>query len=93
MALLADVDASLEDTDPMPNLIPDWLPWMRPAGRLIWAVVLFLIGRGWWRSSAGPKPDRPSTWSERIAGAVGVFALMTLAYGVVPHEWITFSDK
>jgi hypothetical protein len=28
-----------------------------------------------------------------MAGAVGVFALMTLAYAVVPHEWITFSDK
>ena len=24
----------------MPNLIPDWLPWMRPAGRLIWGVTL-----------------------------------------------------
>ena len=28
-----------------------------------------------------------------MAGAVGVFALMTLAYAVIPHEWITFSDK
>ena len=28
----------------MPNLIPDWLPWMRPAGRLIWSIVFFLIG-------------------------------------------------
>ena len=40
-----------------------------------------------------PKPDRPATWAECIAGAVGVFALMTLAYAVIPHEWITFSDK
>jgi hypothetical protein len=39
-----------------------------------------------------PKPQRPATWSECIAGAVGVFAMMALAYGVVPHEWITFSD-
>ena len=28
-----------------------------------------------------------------MAGAVGVFALMTLAYAVIPHECITFSDK
>ena len=28
-----------------------------------------------------------------MLGAVGVFALMTLAYAVIPHEWITFSDK
>ena len=40
-----------------------------------------------------PKPDRPATWAECIAGAVGVFAMMTLAYAVIPHEWITFSDK
>ena len=78
----------------MPNLIPDWLPWMRPAGRLIWSVVLFLIGLivilALMRRE---KPDRPATWAECIAGAVGVFGMMTLAYGVIPHEWITFSDK
>ena len=28
-----------------------------------------------------------------MAGAVGVFALMTLAYAIIPHEFITFSDK
>ncbi|MFI5053489.1 MAG: hypothetical protein ACHQDE_03935, partial [Acidimicrobiia bacterium] len=37
--------------------------------------------------------DRPATWAECMAGAVGVFALMTLAYAIIPHEWITFSDK
>jgi hypothetical protein len=78
----------------MPNLIPDWLPWMRPAGRLLWAIGLVVIGlivialliRR-------PKPDRPATWAECMAGAVGVFAMMALAYAVVPHEWITFADK
>ena len=78
----------------MPNLIPDWLPWMRPAGRLIWSIALVLIGliviAVLMRRS---KPDRPATWAECIAGAVGVFAMMTLAYAVIPHEWITFSDK
>ena len=28
-----------------------------------------------------------------MAGAVGVFGLMTLAYAVIPHEYLTFSDK
>jgi hypothetical protein len=78
----------------MPNLIPDWLPWMRPAGRLIWSIVLFLIGMVIiFVLMRRPKPDRPATWSECIAGAVGVFAMMTLGYAVIPHEWITFSDK
>ncbi len=78
----------------MPNVIPDWLPWMQPAGRLIWSVGLFLIGLVVvFVLMRRPKPDRPATWSECIAGAVGVFAMMTLAYAVIPHEWITFSDK
>jgi FtsH-binding integral membrane protein len=77
----------------MPNLIPDWLPWMQPAGRLLWSVGLFVIGLVVvFVLMRRPKPDRPATWAECIAGAVGVFALMTLAYGVIPHEWITFSD-
>jgi hypothetical protein len=78
----------------MPNVIPDWLPWMQPAGRLIWSVALFVIGLIVVAVlMRRPKPDRPSTWAECIAGAVGVFAMMTLAYAVIPHEWITFSDK
>jgi hypothetical protein len=44
--------------------------------------------------SRDPRPqDRPTTWAEAMAGAVGVFFLMALAYAVIPHEWITFSDK
>ena len=78
----------------MPNLIPDWLPWMRPAGRLLWSVALLVIGLVVVAVLLHrPRPDRPATWSECMAGAVGVFALMTLAYGVIPSEWITFSDK
>jgi hypothetical protein len=78
----------------MPNLIPDWLPWMRPAGRLILAVIVFFIGL----AIAGllarrPKPDRPATWSECMAGAVGTFGLMALGYAVIPSEWLYFSDK
>jgi hypothetical protein len=78
----------------MPNLIPDWLPWMRPAGRLIWGVGLLIVGLLILAAlMRRPKPDRPATWAECMAGAVGVFALMTLAFAVVPHEWITFADK
>ena len=78
----------------MPNLIPDWLPWMRPAGRLLWAVALLVIGLViLFVLMRRPKPDRPATWAECMAGAVGVFGLMTLGYAIIPHEWITYSDK
>jgi hypothetical protein len=28
----------------MPNLMPDWLPWIRPAGRLIWGSLALVVG-------------------------------------------------
>jgi hypothetical protein len=67
---------------------------MRPAGRLIWASSFLVIGLAIvFVLMKRPKPNRPATWAECMAGAVGVLALMTLAYAVIPHEWITFSDK
>ena len=144
----------------MPNLLPDWLPWIHPAGRLIWSVIIFTVGVifvfalmkppvlkrpfsngvayslfaiipivGWiiagllpdtaniadWELDAiivdlvllllvahgllmvvsrKPQPaDHKATWVECFLGAVGTFALMTLAYGVIPHEWLTFANS
>src|SRR6476661_8727391 len=78
----------------MPNLIPDWLPWMRPAGRLLWAVGLLVIGLIIIMVlMRRPKSERPATWAQCMAGAVGTFAMFALAYAIVPHEWITFAAK
>jgi hypothetical protein len=144
----------------MPNLLPDWLPWIHPAGRLIWSVIIFTVGIifvfalmkppllkrpfpdgvgyalfaiipviGWivagilpddadiadWELDAiivdlvlvvlvvhgllmvvsrKPKPaDAPASWAACFLGAVGTFALMTLAYGVIPHEWLEFANS
>jgi hypothetical protein len=77
----------------MPNLLPDW-HFLRPAGRLIWfslitivmlIPVLVMLRR--------PKSERPTTWAQAMAGAVYVFALLLLAYAIIPHEWITFADN
>jgi hypothetical protein len=135
----------------MPNLLPDWLPWIRPAGRLIWSliitgvmlafvvalirpplprkivttrqavagsIVVLVLGLLAGKFASGiqtiivwitlgiivaiamaavvsrdPRPpDRVTTWAEAMVGAVVVFALMTLAYGVIPHEWLTFAN-
>jgi hypothetical protein len=136
----------------MPNLLPDWLPWIHPAGRLIWSLLLTGVGVAFvvalirpplprkiietrraavaipvvivlglllgkfasgiqtlviWAMfgavlaiafaavvSRNPRsPDQATTWAEAMVGAVGVFVLFTLAYGVVPHEWLTFANS
>jgi hypothetical protein len=62
---------------------------------MIWVIIFGSAALGLAMVvSRDPRPqDRQTTWAEAMAGAVGAFFLMTLAYGVIPHEWITFSDK
>ena len=44
-------------------------------------------------ASRQPKPaDYKATWADCYLGAVASFALMALAYGVVPHEWMEFAN-
>jgi len=143
----------------VPNLLPDWLPWIQPAGRLIWSTLLLLAGvvvvmtlmrppvltrpfparagyalfavvpvlayvvalllpadaNIWgfeldallvdlvllfWFAHAvlmiASRPvrpaDEPASWAACFLGAAAVFALMALAYGVVPHEWMEFAN-
>jgi len=40
-----------------------------------------------------PKSELPATWAQSMLGAVAVFALFLLIYGVVPHEWLTWADS
>ncbi|CAB4950603.1 unannotated protein [freshwater metagenome] len=77
----------------MPNLLPDW-HFLRPAGRLIWSSLLLIIGTGLilWQMRK-PKPVRPTTWAQAMAGSLYVFAIFALAYAVVPHEIITIFDS
>ena len=37
--------------------------------------------------------DKPLTWVEAMLGSMYVFGLLFLAYGVVPHQWITHADS
>lgn len=82
----------------MPNLLPESvlginLDWTRSAGRLLWSSILMVVLiLGALVLMRRPRPNRPSTWAESIAGAVVVFGSMLIAYGVIPHEWITFFD-
>jgi hypothetical protein len=35
----------------------------------------------------------PLTWGEAMAAATLVFFLLFLAYGIVPHQWLTLADN
>ena len=68
---------------------------MRPRRRgCIWSTLLFAIGivdrvhlASGSRSSA-----EPATWAQTILGAMFVWAMMALGYGIIPHEWLTFGE-
>lgn len=75
------------------NVMPDW-HFFRPAGRLIWAVLLLIVLLiPVLVTVRRPKSEKPVTWAQAIAGSVYVFAIFLLCYAVIPHEWITFSDN
>jgi hypothetical protein len=68
--------------------------WMHPAGRLIWATVLLLLGIAVIVVLARrPRSPEPPTWAQAMLGALGAFSLMLLAYGTIPHEWIVFANS
>ena len=65
--------------------------WMRHAGRLIWSSLIFTIGIVIaYRLTKKPKRAEPATWAQTILGAMGVWGMMALGYGTIPHEWLTF---
>jgi len=39
------------------------------------------------------KPGVPVSWGEAMIGATFIFAVLFLAFGVVPHQWIDHADK
>ena len=39
------------------------------------------------------KVGTPVTWGEAMVGSIYVFFLAFLAYGVVPHQWLTLAEN
>ena len=77
----------------MPQWLPDW-HFFRPAGRLIWFSVIFVIMMiPVIVALRKPKPEKPTTWAMAMVGSTYVFALFLLVYAIIPHEFITFADK
>ena len=57
---------------------------------LLLCVIAFAI---FMKLKARPKSELPATWAQSMLGALAVFALFLLIYGVVPHEWLTWCDS
>lgn len=83
----------------IPNFLPDSvfgvnLDWAQPAGRLIWSTLIVVVATVaiviW---SKVPKSPEPVTWAGAMLGAIAVFGLMIVAYGVWPHEWLTYANS
>jgi len=68
--------------------------WVRHAGRMIWATLIFAIGIAIAiRLTKKPKRAEPATWAQTILGAMCMWAMMALGYGTIPHEWLTFGNS
>ena len=82
----------------VPNVLPKTVfgsRFPRPAGRLIWSTLMLTIGIVI-VMVAVRRPKRssePATWAQAMLGAMFVWVMLTLAYGVVPHEWLIFGNS
>ncbi len=84
----------------VPNLLPRTvfglhLPWLRKAARLLYSIVLFAIGlaAAYAVIKTPKKPNEPATWAQVMIGAMFVWFMFALGYGVIPHEWLTFGNS
>jgi hypothetical protein len=63
-------------------------------GRFFISLLLTVAcGAVFMRLVKRPKSELPATWAQSMVGALAVFALFLLVYGVVPHEWLTWADS
>jgi lysylphosphatidylglycerol synthetase-like protein (DUF2156 family) len=80
----------------MPNLLPDWLPWIRPAGRLLWSLIATGVGLAFVAVLIRPPLERKLvTARQAIAGAVVVLVVGLIAAKVLSDfqtvvVWLAF---
>jgi hypothetical protein len=56
------------------------------AALLAGILLVFAVGRR-------RPPGTPITWGEAFLGGTFIFALLLIAYGIIPHQWLTFADN
>jgi hypothetical protein len=79
----------------MPNLLPDWLPWIHPAGRLIWGSLALVFGLMFTVALLKrplirrPFPDRVGYLAFPVILVVGVVAVRVLSSVQTLMVWAT----
>ena len=85
----------------IPNLLPRTffglhVPWLRKAARLHLrdrAVRDRAASRRAFVIRTPKKSNEPATWAQTMLGAMFVWFMFALGYGVIPHEWLTFGNS
>ena len=58
------------------------------------AMLVVVLGVGICLFVGSRRPiGTPLTWGEAMVAGTFVFALMLVAYGVAPHQWLAFADN
>ena len=58
------------------------------------SVIILVLGVAICMYVGARRPKgTPVTWGEAMVGGTFVFALMLVAYGIVPHQWLNFADN
>ena len=58
------------------------------------SIIVLVIGTALVMLVGSRRPvGTPVTWAEAMLGAVAVFALFVLAYGIVPNQWLLWADN
>ena len=61
---------------------------------LLFSIVFLVIGVALCLAVGKRRPPgTPVTWGEAFVSGTFVFALMVLAYGIIPHEWLEYADN
>ena len=63
------------------------------AALLTSTVVALIMSFGIFAYATRRPVGTPVTWGEAMVGAVYVFFLAFLAYGVIPHQWLTLAEN
>ena len=61
---------------------------------LLFSIAFLVIGVALCLAVGKRRPaGTPVTWGEAFVSGTFVFALMVLAYGIIPHEWLEYADN